>query len=274
MKKWIFILTCFILCCSFDTRVTRAETMNLGEAGTYEFTYTTVTGEENITYHFKFIANGYPISEGETSVFYIDSSGESHFLVKLTTESYETDAEGIWLQSIQKGSIILSNDTDIQCFKVHFYAQYPTVDWTRYEVIGTLQESTTPTITPNPTITPIPTPVLELNVHIADGKAIADYNVNGSTIINSSIELYEVNTITSSKILVDDTTFSSGTGSVSNFIEPGKIYNYRLCCTYEQDGVQQEIYLWSDDLIIEDEELEDYRETGKITNFRTLMLYI
>ena len=273
MKKWIFIVTCLVLCCYLNIKVVKAETMNLGEDGIYEFLYTIITGEEDITYQFQFIASGYPINEDETAVFYLDSSEESHFVMKLTTEQYDTDEEGVWLQSTQKGSITLPKDADVQSFIVQYYAQYPTTDWVRYEVLGTLQESIIPTITP--TITPVPTPIVELKVSIEEGKAVANYNTSGSTIISSSIELYEVSTLTNVDILIDEETFFSGSGTMKHLMEPGKVYKYKLCCVYEQeDGIQYEESIWSDDITIKDKEIEDYRESGKITNFRTLMLYI
>ena len=271
MKKWIFIVTCLVLCCYVNTKVIKAETIQLGEDGIYEFLYTIVTGEENTTYQFHFTASGYPINEDETSVFYLDSSGESHFVMKITTEQYDTDEEGVWLQSTQKGSITLPKDADIQSFIVQYYAQYPSTDWVRYEVLGTLQESIIPTIT----VTPIPTPSIELKISIEEGKAVANYNTSGSTIISSSIELYEVSTLTNVDILIDEETFFSGSGTMKHLMEPGKVYKYKLCCVYEQeDGIQYEESIWSDDITIKDKEIEDYRESGKITNFRTLMLYI
>ena len=47
MKRWIFIVTCLVLCCYVNTKVIKAETIQLGEDGIYEFLYTIVTGEEN-----------------------------------------------------------------------------------------------------------------------------------------------------------------------------------------------------------------------------------
>ena len=55
---------------------------------------------------------------------------------------------------------------------------------------------------------------------------------------------------------------------------PGKVYRYKLTYVFLRDGIQFEKFLWSDDLTIIDEELEDYRSNKKITNFRTLMLYV
>lgn len=268
MKKLIFMLTCFILCCYFDTRIIKAETMNLGEDGSYAFVYTIHTSDVDTTYYFEFTASGYPISEGETSVFYINSLGEYHFLTKLTTETYETDEEGIWLQSIQRGSATVSNDTDIQTLVLHCYVQYPSIAWEKYEVKGSLQEAQTPTPTP------IPAPSLELNAYIEEGQAIAKYSVNGSTLVSSYIEFYEKSTLTNSEILINSEEFVSGSGSAKERMEPGKNYYYRLYCVYEQDGVQYEKEILSDNLMIADMELEDYRENGKITNFRTLILYI
>lgn len=130
----------------------------------------------------------------------------------------------------------------------------------------------TPTNTPTPTPSPTPAPTLQLKAYVDNNTAVAEYYTGGCTPVKSMIEYYEVGTGTLLSKLNSE-TFLSGAGTMENFMEPGKVYRYKLTYIYQHDGIQYEKFLWSDDLSIKDQELEDYRESGKITNFRTLMLY-
>ena len=88
------------------------------------------------------------------------------------------------------------------------------------------------------------------------------------------IEFYEVDRLSDSVMKLDGENFLSGAGTRSDNMEPGKWYRYKLTYIFERDGVIFERYIWSEDLTITDKELDDYNQTGKITNFRTLILFI
>ena len=141
-------------------------------------------------------------------------------------------------------------------------------------------EEPTPEITPDPTPTntptptPTPGPILELNAFVTSKDAVAQYRTGGCTPIRSTIEFYEVDTSADILTKVNSEEFLSGTGTMRNTMIPGKVYRYKLTYIFQRDSVQFEKYLWSDDLTIIDQELEDYRSNKKITNFRTLMLYV
>lgn len=136
----------------------------------------------------------------------------------------------------------------------------------------------TPTPEPTPTNTPIPTPtptpILELNAFVTSKDAVAQYKTGGCTPVRSTIEFYEVDTSADILTKVNSEEFLSGTGTMRNTMTPGKVYRYKLTYVYQRAGIQYEKFLWSDDLTLVDQELEDYRSNKKITNFRTLMLYV
>lgn len=135
-------------------------------------------------------------------------------------------------------------------------------------------ETPVPTPTNTPTPSPTPAPILELNAYVDGSKAVAQYYTGGCEPVRSSIEFYEVDMAADVLTRVNSETFLSGAGTMRNSMTPGKVYRYKLTYIYQRDGIQYEKSLWSQDLTIVDQELEDYRNTGKITNFRTLMLYV
>lgn len=136
----------------------------------------------------------------------------------------------------------------------------------------------TPTNTPIPTNTPTPTPTpgptLELNAFVDDTIAVAQYYTGGCSPVKSIIEFYEVVETADILTRTNSETFLSGTGTMRNTMIPGKVYRYKLTYIYQRDGIQYEDFLWSQDLSIVDQELEDYRNNGKITNFRTAMICV
>lgn len=132
----------------------------------------------------------------------------------------------------------------------------------------------TPTNTPTPTPSPTPAPILRLNAYVDGNKAVAEYYTGGCTPVKSSIEYYEVDVLTDSLMKIDGETFLSGEGSRTDSMVAGKTYRYKLTYTYRRSGVQYTEEIWSGDLMIIDQELEDYRSTGQINNYRTLILYI
>ena len=132
----------------------------------------------------------------------------------------------------------------------------------------------TPTNSPTPTPSPTPAPILELNAFATSKDAVAHYRTGGCTPVRSLIEFYEVDTSANILSKINSEQFLSGSGTMRNNMIPGKVYRYKLTYIYQQDGVQYEKFLWSDYLSIVDQELEDYRNNKRITNFRTLMLYV
>lgn len=166
-----------------------------------------------------------------------------------------------------------------------------------YELSGELPEgsNTTPEVTPDveepepeeptPEVTPVPTPkntptptptpgaVLELNAFADNKTAVAQYYTGGCEPVKSIIEFYEVDAVTDILTKVNSENFVSGAGTMRNTMTPGKVYRYKLTYVFQRDGIQYEKFLWSDDLTCVDQELEDFRKNGKITNFRTLMIY-
>lgn len=132
----------------------------------------------------------------------------------------------------------------------------------------------TPTNTPTPTL--VPTPVLELKVWTSErrgAEANAEYYTGGHTPKRSGIEFYEVNDALDIKKKISSERFISGSGNRHDAMEVGKTYRYYLYYIYECDGVEYFASIWSEDLTIVDEELEHYKRTKKIYNFRTLILY-
>lgn len=143
--------------------------------------------------------------------------------------------------------------------------------------IPTVTPEPTPTNTPKLTSTPKPSPTpapkLELNAFVSGSTAVAQYYTGGCTPVKSTIEFFEVDSLVGSLSKINSETFVSGAGTMRNSMVPGKAYRYKLTYVYNRDGVQYEDFLWSDDLVIIDQELAEYRNNGKIHNFRTLMLY-
>ncbi len=296
MKRYFFALLLLLSVVTAGKSIAFADVYLPGNVGNYEFNYTEERGETTTTYNFEFIASGYPV-DSDHQVRWYDSEGNDNYLGKLTVRN-QYDDNGDWLECISTGSWTLSNDLDIDHFTVKFGYQHGSVSWTYYELGATCQETSivdppvitpeiTPEVTPDveeptpeitPEITPEPTPteapILELNAFVTSKDAVAQYKTGGCTPVRSTIEFYEVDTAADILSKINSEQFISGSGTMRNTMTPGKVYRYKLTYVYQRDGIQYEKFLWSDDLTIVDQELEDYRSNKRITNFRTLMLYV
>ena len=297
MKKWIFIIVLFIFVAVSEVLFVYAETFAPGEEGYFEFNYTAEVGSTSTKYYFEFSAYGYPC--GSTNyIRYYDSNDELHWVCELDPKEWNKDSQGNFISCIYDGSATLSNDLDIKDIVVCFHYDLDASNLSVSKALsGTLVESVvvpevtpdieepdpeepTPEITPDPTPTntptptPTPGPILELNAFVTSKDAVAQYRTGGCTPVKSLIEFYEVDTSTDILTKVNSEQFLSGSGTMRNTMTPGKVYRYKLTYVFQRDGIQYEKFIWSDDLTIVDQELEDYRSNKKITNFRTLMLYI
>ncbi|MBO5177713.1 MAG: hypothetical protein J6C07_09665 [Lachnospiraceae bacterium] len=297
MKKWIFIIVLFIFVAVAEVLFVYAETYAPGEEGYFEFNYTAEVGSTSTKYYFEFSAFGYPIGSSNV-VRYYDSNDDLHYVCTLESKEWNSDSEGHFVSCIYEGEATLANDLDIKDIVVCFHYEQDAANLSVSKALsGTLVDSTvipeitpdieepdpeepTPEITPDPTPTntptptPTPGPILELNAFVNSKDAVAQYRTGGCTPVKSLIEFYEVNTSADILTKINSEQFLSGSGTMRNTMTPGKVYRYKLTYVFQRDGIQYEKFLWSDDLTIVDQELEDYRSNKKITNFRTLMLYV
>lgn len=301
MKRWIFTIAVLILLTLVPENVVNAEVLTTEEGGIYKFTYTADIGETSTNYYFEFFVYDKP-TYSSVIVRYYDSEGELNYICTLNAKEWETDENGTFLKGAYDGKASLINSLDIQQIVVCF--NIDGTDLSDVNILaGTLVDSSedepdptpeitpevtpdveepdpTPEITPDPTPTSTPTPtpteapILELNAFVTSKDAVAQYKTGGCTPVKSTIEFYEVDTSADILTKINSEQFISGTGTMRNNMTPGKVYRYKLTYIYQRNGIQYEKFLWSDDLSIVDQELEDYRTNKKITNFRTLMLYV
>lgn len=139
----------------------------------------------------------------------------------------------------------------------------------------------TPTSTPTPTATPTPTPLLKLNAYLdSNNNAIAEYETGGFTPVKSRLEFYQVNDAGVATI-VNQYSFLSGSGtradSTTLLGSTAKTFRYRLLYTYLKNGIQYTDYLWSDDLVIKDENDDifiDDTQTKYIQTFPELVDFV
>ena len=139
---------------------------------------------------------------------------------------------------------------------------------------NTPMPTNTPTPTSTPTPSPTPTPELKLKAYVDNNQAVAEYYTGGCTPVKSMIEFYMIDLAANSTLKIDGETFLSGAGSRTDSMQLGKVFRYKLTYVYQRSGVQYTEEIWSGDLTLVDEELEDYRATGQVNNFRTLILWI
>lgn len=306
MKKWIWTLLLFLFIVTTGVREVYANILWSG--GEYIlFQYTIDDGEDSyfLNYYIEYtVSNLHPTYSSAIEIKRDDSIYHAFSFDNLSASEKRDEDNNIvyYLEgTIEVPDSMGYRDPD----KIYLYLIFLENDgsFSTYELEGDVPEVTatptpeptpeetptpepTPTETPTPTNTPTPTPtntptptptpapILELNAFVSDSTAVAQYYTGGCTPVKSTIEFYEVYTTADVLSKVNSESFVSGAGTVRNVMTPGKVYRYKLTYVYQRDGVQYEKYLWSDDLTVVDQELEDYRNSGKITNFRTLMMYI
>lgn len=311
MKKWFFLFT-FLICIYASVGRTAFARIYYPVSGneslSVEVEYTEEKTDSEITYNFK-IYSSVQLRTSSCELYYVDSSYDSHSCVY----NNQFDVKYNYLDSgefdfmVLSAVLVLPADTDlIDNDSIRFYfssgfddervevAQcmvYATCTLSSEEEPSVTPEVTPevtpdvtpeadPTVTPTPTPTntpaptPTPTPLLQLHAYVDNNKAVAEYKTGGCVPIKSIIEFYEVDRLSDSAMKIDGENFLSGAGTRSDNMEPGKWYRYKLTYIFERDGVIFERYIWSEDLTITDKELDDYNQTGNITNFRTLILFI
>jgi len=141
----------------------------------------------------------------------------------------------------------------------------------------TVANTPTPSCTPLPTNSPTPSPTptigpdMVLDVDLDGTATTAAYYTGGYSPVFSYIELYE---ISGYEILLEREQFLSGSGTRTDTLQKGKTYRYKLTYIFDDNGSRYTRELWSDDIYVADPELDDYLQSGKIYNFRTLIAYI
>lgn len=312
MKKWVFLSLVFLMILFSSSKFVYANVVwILGDF--YKFSYTTENKNDSVEYTFYVEISGFDRMDFtyKPSIKLVDSTGYTHTLKDISKGDFTLVYDESLGKEVAHWTGVNSITSDIDVQRVYLKVYYINSDGTQENasingdnvapvITPTPKPTSTPTPKPTstptpkptniptptptnvptpkptntPTPTPTPTPLLELYAYTTQNDAVAQYKTGGFIPIKSVIEFYEIDKVSGSKLKLDSYEFLSGSGIRRNSLIPGKVYRYKLTYIYEQDGVQYEKFIWSNDLSIIDKELEDYRTNKKITNFRTLMIYM